>query len=75
MHFSELKNVYRRMYFVTPNDLGNHTLNWLYKLLTRPIKTLPFLYFIPISLVSSIILYLLLGRFVIKLVSLLQYGF
>jgi len=75
MYYSELKNTYRRIYTVSPNDLGNHTLTWLYKLLTRPIKALPFLYFVPLSIIGSLVLYFLLGQFAIKLVNLLQYGF
>jgi len=75
MYYSQLKNSYRRIYAVSPNDLGNQTLTWLYKLLTKPIKALPFLYIGPLSLLGSLVLYLLLGKFVIKLVNLLQYGF
>lgn len=75
MYYSQLKNSYRRIYTVSPNDLGNKTLTWFYKLLTKPIKSLPFLYIGPLSLVGSVVLYLLLGQFVIKLVNLLQYGF
>lgn len=75
MYYSDLKNAYRRIYTVSPNDLGNHALTGFYKLLTKPVKTMPFLYLAPLSLIGSLILYLLLGRFVIKLVNLLQYGF
>ncbi|OGK12912.1 hypothetical protein A3A93_01780 [Candidatus Roizmanbacteria bacterium RIFCSPLOWO2_01_FULL_38_12] len=75
MYYTELKNSYRKIYSVAPNDLGSHGFTFLYKLFTRPIKVMPFLYIIPLSLVGALILYLLRGGLVIRLVNVLQYGF
>ncbi|MBP9691393.1 hypothetical protein KBD81_04915 [Candidatus Woesebacteria bacterium] len=63
------------IYSLPPNDLHNSVLTRLYKMGTAPLKSVPFLYIIPLSVLVAAALYLLTGQLVIKLVSLLQYGF
>ncbi|MBP9690586.1 hypothetical protein KBD81_00745 [Candidatus Woesebacteria bacterium] len=67
-HFEEI-------YSLPPNDLHNNLLTRLYKLGTAPLKNVPFLYIIPISILVGAVLYLVTGQLVIRLVNLLQYGF
>lgn len=67
----ELQDIFQ----IPPNDLGNRRVTMLYKWFTKPLKTLPFLYIVPLSLIAAVIAYLLFGHLIIRLVSLLQYGF
>jgi hypothetical protein len=70
-----LDRQFDRIFSVPPNDLGNKQLTFFYKLFTRPLKQMPFLYIIPFSFLTAVFLYYLLGPLLIKLVSILQYGF
>ena len=60
---------------VEPNNLGHSFATALYHRLTGFLKTMPFIFVIPISFISAIILYFVFGSLLVKLVSLLQYGF
>ena len=72
---SHIEEELQRMYVLPPNDLGDKRLTWMYKFATGPLKKMPFIYILPLSFVVAVGLYLLLGPLVIKLVSILQYGF
>lgn len=74
LHY-RLRQKLDEVYAVVPNDLGSPVLTGYYHRITKFLKTMPFLYVIPISLMGALILYILFGSLVIKLVSLLQYGF
>ena len=58
-----------------PNDLHNETLTSWYKALTAPLKRIPFLYIIPLSVLLAGFMYLVVGQLLIRLVTLLQHGF
>ena len=75
MYPQHIQEELQRILSVPPNDLGDKHLTMVYKFFTRPLKKMPFFYIIPLSLMGAVLMYLLLGPFVIKLVSILQYGF
>jgi hypothetical protein len=78
MRTSKIADIEKSMYAIfsiAPNDLHQKSLTHLYKIITQPLKRMPFLFIIPLSLGASLVVYLLFGRLIIKLVSLLQYGF
>lgn len=78
MSSSQLKTIDKHMhdiFAIAPNDLHFKLLTHTYKLVTEPLKNMPFLFIIPLSIGTSLIIYLLFGQIVIRLVSLLQYGF
>lgn len=58
---------------VTPQTVGPFT--YLYKRLTPFIKEKPFKALLFTSLLASCVLYLLLGSLLVRLASLLQFGF
>ena len=70
-----LKHKLDEVYFVEPNDLGNEQLTALYKIVTPFLKQMPFIFVIPLSMVFSVMLYVLLGGLVVRLATILQYGF
>ncbi len=71
----KLKYALQDVFSVEPNNLGNSSLTAWYGRITDLIKIMPFRYIIPLSLLAAIILYLVFGHLLIRLVSLLQYGF
>jgi len=70
-----LKKKLKEIYLVSPNDLGHPLLTKIYKKTTSYFKVMPFLVVIPLSFGAAFLLYLVLGPFLVKLASLLQYGF
>lgn len=70
-----LKRKLNEVFYVEPNDLGISFLTSLYKRLTAFLKTMPFIFIVPLSLIAGIIFYLILNRLLVRLVTLLQYGF
>lgn len=70
-----LKKKLNEIFFIEPNDLGVDFLTFYFKKITIFLKTMPFIYVIPFAFLISLILYLLLGRLLIRLVTFLQYGF
>lgn len=70
-----MKQKLNEVFFVEPNDLGAGFLTNYFRKFTAYLKIIPFIYIIPISLFVSFFLYFVLGRFLIKLVTVLQYGF
>ncbi len=71
----KLKRKLHEVYFIEPNNLGLNALTKIYKTLTAPLKTIPLIFIVPLSIMTGIILYLLLNQLIVKLVTLLQYGF
>lgn len=63
------------VFSLEPNDLGSQTLTRMYKFITSRLKSMPFFYIIPLSGLGAILMYLSFGHLVVKLVSILQYGF
>jgi len=70
-----LQQKLEEVFFLEPNELGVSYLTSLYKKTTSYLKSLPFIVIIPLSLMAAVFIYLLLGKLIIKLVTLLQYGF
>lgn len=70
-----LKRKLNEVFSVEQNDLGINFLTYYFKKITVYLKEAPFIYVIPIAFLASIFLYFVLGRFLIKLVTVLQYGF
>lgn len=73
--FQNLERELNHIFALKPNDLKFGWLTAIYKWLTHPLKRMPFLYFIPAALTLALLLYLFFGQLVIRLVSILQYGF
>ena len=63
------------IYDIEPNDLGVSFLTNWFKRTTHPFKNVPFIIIIPLSFLVAIAMYLIFGYLLIRLVSLLQYGF
>ncbi len=63
------------VFMLEPNNLGTTFITVLYHRLTKFLKTMPFVFVIPLSFITAVVLYLIFGPLLIKLVSLLQYGF
>jgi len=70
-----MKQKLNEVFSVEPNDLGINFLTYYFKKITVYLKVAPFFYVIPIAFLASIFLYFVLGRFLVKLVTVLQYGF
>jgi len=63
------------VFSIEPNDLGTSYLTTFFKKITSYLKTMPFIYVVPVTFLISIFMYFVFGRFLIKLVTVLQYGF
>jgi len=63
------------VFSIEPNDLGTSYLTSFFKKITSYLKTMPFIYVVPVTFLISIFMYFVFGRFLIKLVTVLQYGF
>ena len=72
---NKLKKSLNEVFFIEPNDLGLGFLNYLYKKTTHPLKYAPFIIVIPMAFLAAVAMYFIFGQLLIKLVSLLQYGF
>jgi len=70
-----LRKKLKEIYLVEPNDLEIPWLTHLYKQTTVYFKNKPFLVIIPLSFCLAFFLYLIFGALIVKLTSLLQYGF
>lgn len=72
---NKLKKSLNDVFFIEPNNLGLGFMNYFYKKITHPLKFAPFIIVIPMAFLAAIIMYFIFGQLLIKLVSLLQYGF
>jgi len=70
-----LKKKLDEVFSIEPNDLGIDFITFYFKKITAYFKTIPFVYVIPFTFLISLVLYLLLGKLLIRLVTILQYGF
>lgn len=66
---------YQEIYALQPNQLGNEHVDVFYKITTRFLKKAPFIVIIPIVIITVVLVYVLVGPLLVKLASLLQYGF
>ena len=70
-----LKEKMDEVFCIQENDLGIFFLTHWYKKITSHLKQIPFVYIIPLSFFCALMLYLLLGKTLILLISRLRYGF
>lgn len=73
--YSHLRNRYEEVFVLEPNDLHFPLATKIFKKISPLLKIFPFRVFVPLSVVGSILLYILFGAIVIRLVTVLQYGF
>lgn len=73
--FSRLQEKMEEVYLVEPNDLGFATGTKIYRRINGYFKTMPFLFIIPVSFLAATVLYLLFGPLIVRLTTMLQYGF
>jgi len=73
--YSRLKDKMEGVSLVEPNDLGFAQGTLLYRKINVYFKNMPFLFIIPAAFIVSTLLYILFGRFIVRLTTLLQYGF
>lgn len=70
-----LKKRLNEVYSIEPNDLRHPMLTNMYKRLTHRLKTYPFIVIIPASLLLSLLVYGVIGLLIVRVVSILQFGF
>ena len=70
-----LKKKLDEVFFVEPNDLGIDFLTYYFRKTTAYLKIVPFIYIIPFTFLISTLLYFILGKLLVRLVTMLQYGF
>ncbi len=70
-----LKNKLQEVFYLPPNEVGPSFVTRWFKQVTRYLKIMPFIYIVPLSFFAAAAAYVVLGPLIIKLVSLLQYGF
>ncbi len=73
--YSQLKKHFDEVYSIKPSDLRFPWLTKIYKYFSGYVKFLPFRVFVPLSAVIAFIAYIIFGLLIIRLVSILQYGF
>ncbi|MFZ2205982.1 MAG: hypothetical protein WA061_03350 [Microgenomates group bacterium] len=71
----QLEQYNSELQVVEPNDLGIPVLTVIYRKINIFFKTAPFVFIVPLSLLLASLLVYLFGFVVVKLASLLQYGF
>lgn len=70
-----LKRKFNEIYSLEPNNLVFRPLTFLYKKTVSYFKTTPFIIVIPLSFLITIILYFIFGYLLVRLTTILQYGF
>lgn len=75
MNLSYLKNKYHEALLVDPSDLGNPTLTKIYKRVSGNLKTMPFIYLVPISFIIILAVSLIFNFSIVRIATLLQNGF
>lgn len=70
-----LKQKMDEVFSIEQNELGVGFLTNYFRKITAYLKIMPLIYIIPLTFLVSVALYFMLGRFLIKLVTVLQYGF
>lgn len=70
-----MKQKLNEVFSIEPNDLEVDFLTYYFRKITAYLKTMPFVYVIPLAFLISLILYFLLGKLLIRFVTILQYGY
>jgi hypothetical protein len=65
----------QEVFSLEPNDLGFEKITHLYKKTTGRLKVNPFVYILPLSVFIAVSMWGIFGHLVVKMVSVLQYGF
>ena len=73
--YGKLRDKMEEVYLVEPNDLGFAKGTLLYRKVNVYFKRMPFLFIIPLAFIVSILLSVFFGKFIVRLTTLLQYGF
>ena len=73
--FENIKSRINNTYTLMPNDLYWTKITYLYKLFTQPLKSFPFKIYLPISIIIGIFSFFIFRFLIIRLVSLIQFGF
>ncbi len=72
---SLLRTKLNQTYELTPNHFGISVVDRLFSLVTQPLKTFPFKFYVPMAIIAAGIMYLFVGFLVVRLATILQYGF
>ena len=70
-----LKQKMDEVFSIEPNELGTGFLTNYFRKITAYLKVMPLIYIIPLTFLITVFMYFVLGKFLIKLVTVLQYGF
>lgn len=63
------------VFFLEPNNLGSQTLTNFYHSMTSLLKRMPFMVILPLALLVALLFFLNFREMVVRIVTLLQYGF
>lgn len=75
MIYPVLKKRLDDVYSLSPNDLQLPILTRAFKKITAQLKYFPFKIILPLALVITLIGYLFVGYLIVRLASILQFGF
>lgn len=70
-----IKRRFDEIFVVEPNDLDIRFITIFYKRITSHLKTMPFIFIIPLSFLAAILAILVFDELIVRLVTILQYGF
>lgn len=70
-----MKQKMNEVFSIEPNNLGINLLTNYFRRIAFYLKNAPFIVIIPLMIILSIFLYFILGRQLIRLVTILQYGY
>jgi len=70
-----MKQKMNEVFSVEQNELGIGFITNYFKKITSYLKTAPFIFVIPLAISISLFLYIIFGRLLVKLVTILQYGY
>lgn len=70
-----MKQKMNEVFSIEPNDLGVNILTNYFRKITSYLKTAPFIIVIPLAILISLFLYIIFGRLLVRLVTILQYGY
>jgi len=73
--YLSLQKKLNEVYVISPNKFSNTILDGVFRTITSRLKYLPFQIYIPVAILLVVSLYLSIGYLVVRLASILQYGF
>ncbi len=72
---TRINKKYQEIFALKPNSLGHPLFDNLYKAMTHFFKTAPFIIIVPAVMMAVVLIYFIIGPVLVKLASMLQYGF